>query len=89
MSIRHTQYEDKDTYPMTATTKAAHEDEALLRGTVLRGPRAVEESAKSAWRSPQEVDDGAPPQMIALYVFVRRHGRWWISRRQNTELGHH
>lgn len=42
---------------------------------------------KIAWSSPQEVNNGAAPQMIALYVFVRRHDRWWISRRQNTELG--
>lgn len=85
-------------------------------GTVLRGPAAVEESArellidgpladatahyrlaeisllapevavahKSAWSTRAEADDGAPPQMIALYVFIRRDGRWWISRRQHT-----
>lgn len=96
-------------------------DEAVIinpLGTVMRGPAAVEESArelliggplavatahyrlteisllatdvavaqKSAWSTPSEADDGALPQMISLYVFVRRDGRWWISRRQNTTV---
>lgn len=41
---------------------------------------------KSAWATAADADDGAPPQMIALYVFIHRDGRWWISRRQNTEV---
>lgn len=41
---------------------------------------------KHAWNTPEEADDGAPPQMIGLYVFIHRHGRWWISRRQTTKV---
>lgn len=29
---------------------------------------------KSAWSNPQQADDGAPPQMNALYVFAKRAG---------------
>lgn len=96
-------------------------DEAVIinpLGRVMRGPAAVEESArelliggplatatahyrlteislvatdvavaqKSAWSTPNEADGGAAPQMISLYVFVRRDDRWWISRRQNTTV---
>ncbi|HEX7352079.1 hypothetical protein, partial [Brachybacterium sp.] len=39
---------------------------------------------KSAWSTVEEADGGAPPAMNAHYVFVRREGRWWILRRQNT-----
>lgn len=42
---------------------------------------------KSAWSNPQQADDGAPPQMNALYVFVKRAGTWWVLRRQNTTVG--
>lgn len=144
------QHDDKDTYPMTVTTKVTQQDEVSIRGivadieqgfnsndpellarhiaedamiinplgTVMRGPAAVEQSAretliggpltearahyrlteisllapgvavaqKNAWDTPAEADDGAPPQMIALYVFIHRYDRWWISRRQNTKV---
>lgn len=98
------------------------DDDAVIvspAGKVLRGPAAVEESARElliggplvgvtadyrlveisllapdvavahqcAWNTPTQADDGAPPQMIALYVFIHRDGRWWISRRQNTPVG--
>ena len=39
---------------------------------------------KSAWSSRQAADSGEPPEMNALYVFVKRGGEWWIVRRQNT-----
>ncbi|GAA3398331.1 YybH family protein [Cryptosporangium minutisporangium] len=39
---------------------------------------------KRAWSTRDAADAGEPPEMIALYVFVRRDGRWWIARRQNT-----
>ncbi|ATG54997.1 DUF4440 domain-containing protein [Brachybacterium ginsengisoli] len=39
---------------------------------------------KSAWSTVEDADRGAPPEMNAHYVFVRREGRWWILRRQNT-----
>lgn len=39
---------------------------------------------KSAWSTPSEADAGEPPEMNALYVLVRRDGRWWVVRRQNT-----
>lgn len=42
---------------------------------------------KSAWATQAEADGGEPPQMNALYVFVRRKGTWWIVRRQNTAVG--
>lgn len=98
-----------------------HDDALIVNpvGAALRGPAAVEESArellnggpladatahyrltditllssdvavaqKSAWSTPEEADVGAPPQMIALYVFIHRDGRWWVSRRQNTQVG--
>jgi len=42
---------------------------------------------KSAWAGPQQADDGAPPEMNALYVFAKRDGTWWVLRRQNTTVG--
>ncbi|MCP2253096.1 hypothetical protein LY13_001844 [Prauserella aidingensis] len=39
---------------------------------------------KTAWSSRAAAESGEPPEMNALYVFVRRGGRWWIQRRQNT-----
>jgi len=39
---------------------------------------------KRAWSTPEAAEAGEPPEMIALYVFVRRYDRWWIARRQNT-----
>lgn len=39
---------------------------------------------KSAWSTPEAADAGGTPEMRALYVMVRREGRWWIVRRQNT-----
>ena len=39
---------------------------------------------KSAWATAEAADSGAPPEMNALYVLVRRDGRWFIARRQNT-----
>lgn len=39
---------------------------------------------KSAWSTREAADSGAAPEMNAQYVFVRRDGRWWIARRQNT-----
>lgn len=39
---------------------------------------------KDAWSSETDAEAGKPAEMNALYVFVRRDGRWWILRRQNT-----
>ncbi|WP_208379142.1 SgcJ/EcaC family oxidoreductase [Cumulibacter soli] len=39
---------------------------------------------KSAWSSAEDARRGASPEMNAHYTFVRREGRWWILRRQNT-----
>ncbi|MEE2060669.1 YybH family protein [Rhodococcus artemisiae] len=39
---------------------------------------------KNAWSTKQDADDGDPPEMNALYIFVKRGGRWLIWRRQNT-----
>ncbi|MFI8527258.1 SgcJ/EcaC family oxidoreductase [Promicromonospora sukumoe] len=39
---------------------------------------------KSAWSSAEDARRGASPEMNAQYTFVRREGRWWILRRQNT-----
>jgi uncharacterized protein (TIGR02246 family) len=39
---------------------------------------------KRAWSTRTAADAGEEPEMVALYVFVRRDGRWWIARRQNT-----
>lgn len=39
---------------------------------------------KSAWSSAEQAEDGKHPEMIVLYVFLRREGRWWVVRRQNT-----
>ncbi len=39
---------------------------------------------KNAWSTKQDADDGNPPEMNALYIFVKRDGRWLIWRRQNT-----
>lgn len=41
---------------------------------------------KSAWSSRQAADAGEPPQMNALYVFVKHEDTWWIARRQNTTV---
>lgn len=39
---------------------------------------------KSAWSSAEQAEDGEHPEMNALYVFLRRGGRWRVVRRQNT-----
>ena len=39
---------------------------------------------KSAWSTAEDARRGASPEMNAHYTFVRRDGRWWILRRQNT-----
>ena len=39
---------------------------------------------KNAWSTSEDARDGRSPEMNALYVFVRRQGRWMIWRRQNT-----
>ncbi|MET3961080.1 uncharacterized protein (TIGR02246 family) [Marmoricola sp. OAE513] len=39
---------------------------------------------KDAWSDAAAADAGEPPEMNALYVLVKRDGRWWILRRQNT-----
>ena len=39
---------------------------------------------KEAWSTEAAADAGEPAEMNALYVMVRRDGRWWILRRQNT-----
>ena len=39
---------------------------------------------KNAWSTSEDARDGRPPEMNALYVFIRREGRWAIWRRQNT-----
>lgn len=54
-----------------------------LSDVALVGPD-VAVAHKSAWSSVEDADDGAPPEMNAHYTFVRREGRWWILRRQNT-----
>ena len=52
-------------------------------GAVALAPD-VAVAQKRAWSTPEAAGAGEPPEMIALYVFVRRHGRGWIARRQNT-----
>ncbi|ADB48666.1 YybH family protein [Conexibacter woesei] len=42
---------------------------------------------KLAWSTAEDESAGKPPEMVALYVFVRRDGRWWIAARQNTLIG--
>jgi len=44
---------------------------------------------KSAWSTVEDARRGAPPEMNAHYTFVRREGRWWILRRQNTLVAPH
>lgn len=39
---------------------------------------------KEAWANEAAADSGEPAEMNALYLMVRREGRWWILRRQNT-----
>lgn len=39
---------------------------------------------KNAWSTADDAKDGRPAEMSALYIFVRRSGRWLIWRRQNT-----
>ncbi|OZF53688.1 DUF4440 domain-containing protein [Rhodococcus sp. 14-2470-1b] len=39
---------------------------------------------KDAWSTQESAEDGRAPEMNALYIFVRRSGRWLIWRRQNT-----
>jgi hypothetical protein len=39
---------------------------------------------KEAWSTEAAADAGEPAEMNALYVMVRRDGRWWVLRRQNT-----
>lgn len=54
-----------------------------LSDVALVGPD-VAVAHKSAWSTVEDADSGAPPEMNAHYTFVRREGRWWILRRQNT-----
>jgi uncharacterized protein (TIGR02246 family) len=39
---------------------------------------------KEAWATEAAADAGEPAEMNALYVMVRRDGRWLVLRRQNT-----
>ena len=39
---------------------------------------------KEAWATEAAAEAGEPAEMKALYVMVRREGRWWVLRRQNT-----
>ncbi|OLT37162.1 hypothetical protein BJF84_07415 [Rhodococcus sp. CUA-806] len=39
---------------------------------------------KNAWSTRENSQDGIPPEMNALYIFVRRANRWVVWRRQNT-----
>ena len=39
---------------------------------------------KEAWSTEAAADAGEPAEMNALYVMVRRDGRWRVLRRQNT-----
>jgi uncharacterized protein (TIGR02246 family) len=39
---------------------------------------------KNAWSTRENAQDGRPPEMNALYIFVRRANRWLVWRRQNT-----
>lgn len=39
---------------------------------------------KRAWSTPEAAERGESPEMVALYVFARRGGRWWVIRRHNT-----
>lgn len=41
-------------------------------------------AGKNAWSTQQDFEVGNPPEMNALYIFIRRSGRWLIWRRQNT-----
>jgi uncharacterized protein (TIGR02246 family) len=41
---------------------------------------------KLAWSTSDAAADGQTPEMIALYVFAHRDGRWWIVARQNTAI---
>jgi len=54
-----------------------------LSDVVLVAPD-VAVAHKSAWSSVEDAESGAAPEMNAHYTFVRRDGRWWILRRQNT-----
>ncbi|WP_138759128.1 SgcJ/EcaC family oxidoreductase [Modestobacter altitudinis] len=44
----------------------------------------VRVATKEAWSSEADADAGRPPEMRALYVFVRRDGAWLIERRANV-----
>lgn len=39
---------------------------------------------KRAWSSRSDFEASKPAEMVALYVFARKDGRWWIVRRENT-----
>ncbi|SHN47524.1 YybH family protein [Cryptosporangium aurantiacum] len=54
-----------------------------VSGAVAVAPD-VAVAQKRAWSTRAAAEAGEPPEMLALYVFVRRDGRWWIVRRQNT-----
>ncbi|MGY1617038.1 SgcJ/EcaC family oxidoreductase [Geodermatophilus sp. SYSU D00691] len=41
-------------------------------------------ATKEAWSTAADADAGRPPEMRALYVFVRRDGGWRIARRANV-----
>jgi uncharacterized protein (TIGR02246 family) len=42
---------------------------------------------KQAWATDADGTDlSADPAMVALYVLVREHGRWWIAADANTPV---
>jgi uncharacterized protein (TIGR02246 family) len=41
-------------------------------------------ATKDAWPTEEAARAGGPPEMRALYVFLRRDGRWLIARRSST-----
>lgn len=57
-------------------------NDASLMNTHLADDAIV--ARKNAWSTKQDADGGNPPEMNALYIFVKRDGRWLIWRRQNT-----
>ncbi|TQF74724.1 SgcJ/EcaC family oxidoreductase [Rhodococcus spelaei] len=54
-----------------------------LTDAALLSPDTIA-ARKNAWSTRKDAEDGNPPEMNALYIFVRRADRWLIWRRQNT-----
>lgn len=54
-----------------------------VHGVELLAPD-IAVAQKRAWSTPEAAERGDSPEMVALYVFARRDGRWWVIRRQNT-----